>query len=218
MRRPLILVTILLLSMLTLNFRCEKEVVPPFEHTFEIPVHIYPLQKAYSLNDTIWLETEVTGKALFDTKTQQSMLADSGSIAFHASYFEFGTAIKNPANGFCDVISSNGVNVRRALSMTTTVAAIDNYGCGQSSYKLKVGFRPNYSGTYSLSLLKDMLLLNCPNKAIPYNATISYRYKNVDLNMDVFNSLSNSDKGQNDGNKFHTNRISNREEFVFRVE
>lgn len=218
MRRTLILVSILFFSLLTLNFRCEKDVVPPFEHTFEIPVDIYPLKKAYSLNDTIWLETDVTSKLLFDTKTQQNILADSGSITFHASYFEFGTTIKNPANGFCNVISSNGVNIQRELLMTTTVAAINNYGCGQPSYKLKVGFKPNYRGTYSLSLLKDMLLSSCPNKVLPYNATVSYKYKNVDLNLDIFNSLPITDKGQNDGNKFHTDRINNREEFVFRVE
>jgi hypothetical protein len=218
MRRPLILVSILFFSLLTLNFRCEKEPPVAFEHTFEIPVDIYPLKKAYSLTDTIWLETVVTGKFLFDTKTQQSLLADSGSITFRATYFAFGSSIKNPGNGFCDVISSPGAIADRELSITTTVAAVNNYGCGQPSYKIKVGFKPNYRGTYSLSLLKYILLLNCPNRVLRYNATISYRYKNVDLNMDVFNSLSYTDKGRSDGNKFHTDGIKNREEFVFKVE
>lgn len=212
------LVFILFFSLLTLNFRCEKELPVAFAQTFEIPVNISPVKKSYSLHDTIWLETDITGKSLFDTKTQQFILADSGSITFRASYFQFGGAIKNPANGFCEVIGANGVMVQRELSTTTTVAAIHNYGCGQAGYKLKIGFKPNYKGTYSLSLLKDILLLKCPNKILPYNASISYKYKNVDLNMDVFNSLSHSDKGYNDGNRFHSNRINNREAFIIRVE
>jgi len=195
-----------------------KEDVPkPFDNSFEIPVDIYPLKKVYTLTDTIWIETDVPDKFLFDLKTNRNILVDSGKITFSATFNEFGTYITNPPNGLADVISLGGVNTNRNLSQWATRGFIENYGCGQLNYKCKIGFKPNYKGAYWLSLPKD-LLGSCVNKVIPYYATISFKFKNVDLNMDVFNSLSKNDKGGNDGIKFYTDKINNREGFVFMVE
>ena len=214
-----VIIIILFVSLLTMNFRCMKDVEPrPFEQAFLIPVDIYPLKKSYSLTDTIWIETDLTNKFLFDTKSNQNILVDSGQITFGAGFNEFGTYITNPPNGFCDIITINGVNTNRQLSHWGTCGSIENFGCGQASFKCRVGFKPKEKGTYWLSLAKDLLLESCNNKIVPYYATVSYKYKNVDLNLDIFNSLSKNDKGGNDGIKFYTDKIINREGFVFRVE
>jgi hypothetical protein len=91
------------------------------------------------------------------------------------------------------------------------------YGCGQSDFKTRIGFKPNYKGAYALFLKQDDILGNCPTKIKPFRATISFKYKNVDLNMDVFNSLPSNVKGNNNG-AFYINKINNREAFVFKVE
>ena len=216
--RTSIIISVIVFSFFTMNFRCMKEDVPkPFDNSFEIPVDIYPLKKVYTLTDTIWIETDVPDKFLFDLKTNRNILVDSGKITFSATFNEFGTYITNPPNGLADVISLGGVNTNRNLSQWATRGFIENYGCGQLNYKCKIGFKPNYKGAYWLYLPKD-LLASCVNKVIPYYATISFKFKNVDLNMDVFNSLSKNDKGGNDGIKFYTDKINNREGFVFMVE
>jgi hypothetical protein len=212
---------LLLTSLLTMNFQCRKEIFEPkpLVYTLEVPIDIYPLKKSYSLTDTIWIQTDLPTKFLFDTKTNQFIFADTGNITLSAVFNEFGTSITNPPNGFCDIITSNGVNNNRQLSQWGTGGSFENYGCGQSNYKCRVGIKPNQKGTYWLSLFNDLLFESCINKVIPYNALISYKYKRVDLNLDIFNSLSINDKGGNNGTiKFYTDKINNREGFVFKVE
>ena len=214
------IILVILIAILTMNFQCKKDViiVRPFEQTFQIPVDIYPLKKTYSLTDTLWIETEIIGKTLFDTKSNQNLLIDSGQINFGADFNEFGTYITSPSNGFCDIITTNGINTNRQLSQWGTSGSFGDIGCGQSSYKCRVGFKPNQKGTYWLSLNKDLFFKSCNTKVVPYYATISYKYKNLDLNLDIFNSLPKNDKGGNDGIKFYTEKINNREVFVFKVD
>src|SRR5215204_1834288 len=101
-----IIISLVFISFFTMNFRCVKEGVPkPFDNNFEIPVDIYPLKKVYTLTDTIWIETDVPGKFLFDLKTNRNILVDSGKITFSATFNEFGTYITNAPNGLADVIS-----------------------------------------------------------------------------------------------------------------
>jgi hypothetical protein len=208
------------ISLSIMNFRCSKEILEPEppEQAFQIPVSIYPLKKSYSLTDTIWIETDSQTKLIFDTRSNQNILADTGKISFGAVFNRFGASITNPPNGFCDIISLNGVNINRQLSQWGTGFLFDGYGCGQSNYRCKIGFKPNQKGTYFLSLFEEQFMGSCNNKIVPYYALVSYKYKNVDLNLDIFNSLSNNDKGGSDGIKFYTDKINNREFCIFRVD
>jgi hypothetical protein len=219
-RRYLAITAFLLTSLLSLDFRCQKDPEPkPFEQTFLAPVNIFPVKKTYSLTDTIWIETDLPSKTLFDTRANQNTPADTGKITFGASFMEFGTSITNPPNGFCDVITANGLNTNRQVSQWETSGLVEGFGCGQSHYKIRIGFNPNEKGVYGLFLIKDPRFESCPNKVIPYHAAISYNYKNnVDMNAEIFNSLSDNDKGGKDGIKFYSGKINNREAFIFRVE
>lgn len=216
-----ITVTVLLVaSLLTMQFRCHRDdiLTTDFQQAFEIPVDIYPLKKSYTLTDTVWIETDISAKLLFDKKTGLALPADTGMISFGASYNLFGTSITNPANGFCEVIVLNGGNPNRQLSQWATSGFIQEFGCGQSSYRCKMGFRPLLKGTYFLSLGKDLLMGSCPDKVVRYNASVSYRYKSADLGLEIFNALSDNDKGGKEGIAFHTSKIINREFFIFKVE
>lgn len=214
------LIILLFLGIIGMNFRCSPEpaIVGGFDHTFVAPVDIFPLKKTYSLNDTIWLQTDLPSKSLFDTKTNQFLVADTGNISPGGSYMEFGTHITNPAGGFCDVITPSGVNINRELSQWATGGSVDPFGCGQPGYTVKIGFKPRLQGIYGIMLPQDRFFGTCPGKMYAYYATISYQYKNVDLNQDVFNTLSKNDKGGKDGIKFYTDRINSRQLFVFKVE
>ena len=204
--------------LLTMGFRCEKDnLIKPWEHTFEVPVDIAPLKKTYLLTDTIWLETAITGKMLYDTLSAQLITIDTGSLSFRINFSPFGTNLTNPANGFCDVITNGGVNTNRVLAHRSTAASIDNVGCRQSTFKTRIGFKPNYKGVYYLALQSDLMIQNCPNKVKPDYSSFFFRYKPVDLNPDVFNSLSKNDQGRKAGQKYYTEKINRREIFVFRV-
>ena len=200
------------------NFRCQKDEMRPFDQEFEIPLSISPLKKTYSITDTIWLEAEVTGKQLRDRKVNAEVLSDTGKLFFTASYYGFGTGLSKPAGGFCDVITSNGVNTNRRLEEWSSVASIDIDGCTQTSYRFKIGFKLNHKGTYSLLLPKDLLFFSCPNKLVPYHASSSYKFTASDLNADVFNELANKENFGKDAKNHYTEKLSNKELFVFRVE
>jgi hypothetical protein len=212
-------VVLFLLSLFTMNFQCrDKFAIKPFENRFEAAVDISPLKKTYTLNDTIWIETDVPGKFLFDLNSNQNINADTGKIDFYASFNEFGTYVQNPPNGFCTVVTQAGVNADRQFSQWGTSIYVKDFGCGQPDYKIKIGLKPNVKGSFWLILGKDRLMGTCTNKVVPYYASISYKYKNVDLGLDVFNALSTNDKGGNDGIVYYTNQIRNREIFVFSVQ
>jgi len=215
-RREILL--LLLFSMFMLNFRCENDHLQrPFDHTCEIEMSISPLKKTYSLNDTIWLETQVSGKQLWDTKTNQFIVADTGFLSFNISYYGFGLR-SWLTNSLSDVITSNGVNNDRIVSQWSTEAKVANFGCSQPGYKIRIGFKPNHAGTYSLLLPKDLLLGSCNNKIVPYNATTSFKFQTVDLNLDVFNSFASAENLGNDQKKHYTGKINSGEMFVFKVQ
>ena len=218
MKNKFYLLLLLLISILTMNFQCGKPIVTvPYDHTFDIPVGIYPLQKTYTLTDTIWLETDVTGKILYDTKTSQYILSDTGQISFGGVFNVFGTSLTNPSDGFCDIITKDGVNINRWNSQWGTSGSLENFGCSDTSYRCKIGFKPNHTGTYWL-VLSSCNLGSCFDKIIPYYSSINYHYKSVDLNLDVLNTVSDNDLGGRQNRSWYTDRILKREIFVFRVQ
>jgi len=210
-------ITLVAIAILTMDFHCGKDDMSrPFDYQFTATVDIYPLKKFYSLADTIWIETDLPSKYLYDSKSGQSINADTTEIFFRATYGEFGTSITNPPNGFCEIISSNGNIVQPGQSQWATDGYL-NYGCGQPSFKCRIGFKPRFKGAYGIFLMTEDLIGNCPLKIKPLYATLALRYKNVDLNLDVFNTLPASVKGDNTG-AFYINKINNREMFVVNVQ
>ncbi len=210
-------ITCLVVVALAVNFRCSKNMgIRPFEYQFVAGVDIYPLKKTYSLSDTIWIESDLPTKFLFDAISGQSINADTTKVIFRAIYNEIGTSITNPPNGFCQLISSNGNIVQRSEAQWFTGGDLE-YGCGQPDFKCRIGFKPNYKGSFALLLMHEDLLGNCTGKVKRLFAKTSFKYKNVDLNRDVFDSLSQNDKG-GDGGAFYINKINSREGFIIRVQ
>lgn len=217
-KKYITLLSVIFIGLSAVKFKCYKEPMPrPFDHTFEAAIDIYPVKKTYSLTDTIWIETDLPSKILYDTKISQSIVADTGNISFGAVYNEFGTYITNPSNGFCNIITSNGVNINRELSQWATAVTVNNFSCSRADYKYRIGFKPNQKGTFHLLLPRDISFESCPNKIVPYYATISFKYKNIDLGRDIYDALNADDKGGNDGIIYIHQAINQRHTFVFRV-
>lgn len=208
--------TLLFTCIVCMGFRCEEDPIN-FNYNFQVQVDVFPLKKIYSLTDTIWIETDIPNKILFDNKSNQSINADTGQLALMINYNEFTSNTRNPSNGLCDVITANGVNTDRNL-FPGGVQTFIVYGCGQPNYKTRIGFKPNYKGVFRIQFLKDQVFQNCTNKIIKYYATMSYRFKAVDLNLDLLNALPEKDRDGNEGTQLYTQMISNREMFVFKVE
>jgi len=216
-RKYITLFVVIFFGLSALNFRCSKDVVPTFGHSFEAQVDIYPIKKTYALSDTIWIETDLPSKVLYDTKLNQGVIADTGNMSFGATFNEFGTYITSPSNGFCDIITGNAVNSNRELSQWATSVTVNNFSCGSANYKYRIGFKPNQKGTFHLMLPQDILFESCPNKIVPYNATISFKYKNIDLGQDIYDALSAYDKGEQNGITYIYQAIGHRRTFIFKV-
>ena len=200
----------------SMGFQCRKEPVN-FSYNFRADADIYPLKKIYSLTDTIWIETDLPNKFLFDTRSNQNVNADTGQISLMINYNEFASVSRNPSNGLCDVITINGVNKDRNL-FPGGVQTFITYGCGQPNYKTRIGFKPNYKGIFRIQFLKDQIFQNCSGKIIKYYATISFRFKSIDLNLDILNSLPEKERDGKEGTQLYTQMINNREMLVFKVE
>lgn len=219
MRKLVTLAALVFISFFTMNFRCQKEQnIRPFDHHFETGVVIHPVKTTYSLADTIWLETDVSGKLLFDKVSNQLILADTGNISFQASFDGFGLQLSNPPNGFCEIIAPVGVNVTQTFSSWATQGMVKDYGCGQTSYRVRIGFKPNYNGTYGLLLPNDQLVGSCPGKIVLYHAALSYKFKDASLGLAVFNDLASQENLGSDAKKHFISMISERRAFVFKVE
>lgn len=216
-KRSVTLLIVILFGFCALKFKCIKEPLPDYDHIFEAEVDIYPVKKTYALTDTIWLQINLPSKILYDTKTGQNVTADSGNMRFGATFNEFGTYITSPSNGFCDVITNNGVNTNRQLAQWSTAASINNFSCNSTGYKCRIGFKPNQSGTYHLMLPQDINFETCPGKAVPWNATITYKYKITDLGQEIYDALSAYDKGEQDGITYIHQAIGHRRTFIFKV-
>ena len=216
MKRKNLTLWFLFACLFSMGFQCRREPVD-FSYAFRAEVDIYPLKKIYSLTDTIWIETDLPNKSLFDTKSNQNINADTGQVSLMVNYNEFASTLRNPSNGLCDVITINGANKDRYL-FPGGVQAFITYGCSQPNYKTRIGFKPNYKGVFRIQFLKDQIFQNCSNKVIKYYATLSYRFKAVDLNLDILNALPEKDRDGAEGTKLYTEKINNREMFVFKVE
>jgi hypothetical protein len=219
-RNTITLAVMLVVSICSMNVDCYNRAdstdFHPIDYKFEIPVKITELKKTYALADTIWIETNQTAKTLYDVMSNSLVTADTGFITFGASFNEFGTAITNPPNGFCDVLSPAGLNVGKDNGYWGTSVRYE-YGCGQPDYKVRLGFLPHYRGTFYLSLLEQDYLQACPQKHIRYYAQMAYKYEAPDIGLDIFNSLPDNLQGGNGGRDFYRKGIADKEIFVFQV-
>lgn len=200
MKNKVLFITIAaFVALFTFGFQCGKDsIAPELKYNFRIPVDVYPLKKSYRLTDTIWIEADINGKALYDTISKQNVVVDSASLSLDVRYVQLAATNTNPPDGFCQIISAANNNIYRQLYKGTTSANFSNYGCGQTSLRWKLGFKPNYTGTYAIFLSSGGSLQFCQGVRQSYYAPYSFQYKPTDLNKDLFDALPDTARKNDD--------------------
>ncbi len=204
MRKNLLLLSIIVFALVSLNFRCGKqEALLPKEEpmpdpvTLEMPLNIYPVKESYSVGDTIWVEANVPDKMLLNTKTKTKELADA--LRFHVplKFHVVNKQVLVPAGGLCEFINPGQLQLtkdpgyydaRYNVYWNYNNVTILNYGCNESEYKFKLGFRLKAKGAFYIGL-SQAALLSCNEKDPFQNKHISFKYDVQDVNLNVYYGL-----------------------------
>ena len=139
------------MATLCVGTQCHKEDIV-YKYSFLEKIDLFPTQKSYSVGDTIWLQYANPSKKLYDNGTGQYILADTVSITFQVTLNSRYNAPFNPADGYCDFITPNGINLDRYLD-TYGTGLLSTFGCSSNnSNDFKIGVILKQKGIYSLDL------------------------------------------------------------------
>ncbi len=219
MRNSLYLsIATLVIALLCMGTQCDKEGIE-YKYTFMERINLFPSQKRYRVRDTIWLQYASQNNRLYDNRTSNHVAADTVSVGFQVSFNSRYNATVNPPDGFCDFITSTGVNVGRYLSYYGT-GFFFTFGCNSSNnYDFTIGVIPKQKGIYSLDLSgTPWNVTACSNRISPFPfSTIEYRFNVADCNKDVYLSIpplsrGETPKGSTEG------KINSKQVYVVRVE
>ncbi|MHA6248627.1 hypothetical protein ACXYMU_11860 [Pontibacter sp. CAU 1760] len=199
---------------LTTGFQCEDDYPPEPEpaNIYKETLSLAPFKKSYALGDTIWIETSLNDKRLFDSKSGQKVLVDSVSLPIELSYSALYQVYNRPAEGFCKVISSNLVEAKTEnYERTTFVFA--SYGCNQSDYRFRIGIVPLSTGVYSLKIAEKNYFYNClKQQQYAERSQILYTFGLNDTNKDIFLAIPPISRGG-----LNTEKIDSKEEYIVKV-
>ena len=208
----LIIIASVFILFLCMSTQCNKEYTPP-TYTFIEKLNLFPAQKVYHTGDTIWLQYNNVGKKLFDYKSGLEIPVDSISIPFMIGFNGRYNHPVSPADGFCDFVSSNGINVGRYLGDFGS-SDFQNFGCNtNNNFDFIVGVVLKKTGIYSLDLFgAPRYLSSCSNRVSNYiNGTLEYFFNVQDCNKDIYLTIPGAS-----GNM--KNKIDSKKAFVVKVE
>lgn len=219
MRNSLYLpVSMFCVSLLCIGFQCTEDPIE-YKYNFVEKINLFPTAKSYKVGDTIWLEYVNINKLLFDNRTSKYIAADTVSIEFQISFNSRYNAPVNPAGGFCDYVTTNGLNVGRYLGDFGT-GFLFTFGCNNTNnYNFTLGVIPKHKGIYSLDLLGIPRNVGaCSNRGSGFPlSTIEYRFNVVDGNKDIFLSIPPNSRGETTGG-YTEGKIDNKQVYIIKVE
>lgn len=187
--------TIILLFALTIifGFQCHKyDIEPmPIQQSFREKISLFPAQKIYNVNDTIWLKFTTTDKTLFDTISKQRLSTDLVRFNFGSILIPKYNTPNNISNSFCKFITANNVTPYYDTTQLYSRVSYD-VGCdAQPSYNIQLGIVLKYPGIYLLNPSGIARGLQpCANQTNPYpSSELYFTYDLPDCNKDVFLSI-----------------------------
>jgi hypothetical protein len=208
----------LFIALLCMATQCNKEYIE-YKYNFIEKVDLFPAQKSYQVGDTIWLQYVNPSKRLFDNRTSQNIAVDTVSVQFQVSFNRRYNTPVNPSDGFCDYVTTNGINAGRYLADNGT-GFFFTFGCSSNnSYDFKIGVVPNQKGIYSLDLSGNPGYLNpCSNRISGFPpSTIEYRFNVVDGNKDIYLAIPPNSRGESPKGSTES-KIDGKQVFVVKVE
>ena len=212
-------VTTLFAALLCMGFQCEKEYPIEYKYNFVEKINLFPTSKSYKVGDTIWLQYLNPNKILFDDRTSNHIAADTVSVDFQVAFSSRYNTPVNPSGGFCDYVSTNGVNVGRFLGEYGTVFLF-KFGCNSNnSYNFTLGVVPKQKGIYSLDLLGvPRNVSGCTNRIIGFPlSTIEYRFNVADGNKDIYLSIPPQSRGESIKG-YTESKIDSKQVYIVKVE
>ncbi|RDV17046.1 hypothetical protein DXT99_00565 [Pontibacter diazotrophicus] len=190
-------------SCLTMGLQCDEYVEPEYSHIIQETLSLTPYKKTYNVGDTNWVETNLTGKYLYDTKIFQRVLIDSVSLPLKLFYHDL---YKNPSSttgGFVKAIHPDLVEKQDPYLFFY-------YACNQPDYKFKVGLVLLTPGIYSLRISDQNYFSNCITQAS--YSRIYYKFDLEDSNKDIFLAIPPISRGG-----LNTDKMDAKEEFIVQV-
>jgi hypothetical protein len=185
-KQPFLVTVILCLSGVTMmNFQCDKyDVLPPLKYEFSEKLALYPLKKAYKINDTIWIEFQKTNKQLFDTKSNQGVFLDSGVVAFGVNITPIYNTPVHPVDGYGDFVVLDAAKVD---SFNHDVFGVYvQKVCSEPNFHFKIGYVPKYKGYYAMPVGGNSVS-SCDSASNDrLFASITYTFDISDSNRDVY--------------------------------
>lgn len=173
---------------LLMGTKCQKEIfIDGPKQEFVEKLNLFPAQKSYSINDTIWLHFQRSDKTLFDTISRQRLPTNAVkfllNIVLLAKYEHPSVA----SGRFCDFIFPANATSTVRTAQDATVGSLD-VGCDNTpSYDVKVGVVMLYKGYYTLDLSSSNPIHPCPGQNNPYTSSIiRFTYNLNDTNKDVY--------------------------------
>ena len=209
---PLIIIASVFILFLCMGTQCYKEYPPP-KYTFIEKLNLFPAKKVYHIGDTIWVQYNNVGKKLFDYKSGLQIPVDTISIPFMIGFNAIYNYAASPVGGFCDFVSSNGINVGRYLGDFGT-SDFQNFGCNtNNSFDFKVGVVLKKTGIYSLDLFYGSRYIStCSNSFSNYvDGTLEYYFNVPDCNKDIYLTIPRA-------SGYIINQIDSKKAFLIKVE
>jgi hypothetical protein len=180
-----------------MSTQCNKESLMPPKYNFIEQLDLFPAQKDYKVGDTIWLQYNNVSKSMYDFSSRQQIPVASISVNFSTALNSKYQAPVNPPDGFCDFISSNGVNINRHLDAHGS-STNQMFGCSANDIDFKIGIVLKKTGIYSIDLPDNIWgIYGCPNRAskFPYS-TIAFKFNVSDCNKDIYLSIPAASRGE----------------------
>lgn len=198
---------------LTMGFQCGDDLPEPEPaNIFRETLSLTPFKKSYKVGDTIWVDTNLNSKLLFDSKSGQKILVDSASLPISLSFTALYQAPFKPSEGFLKTVSSNSVETKTSnFEFTTKVFA--SFGCQQTDYRFKVGIVLLTTGVYALKIEENNFFYNClKQQQYAERSQIFYTFDLNDTNKDIFLAIPPASRGG-----LNTDKIDLKEEYIVKV-
>ncbi|RIJ33951.1 hypothetical protein D1627_16360 [Pontibacter oryzae] len=183
-------------AFLSLAVQCDgNEPEPAYQPHFLEEVSIKPFKKDYKVGDTIWLETVIPDKHLFNTITEQDTLVDNIDIPLSVYFFS-----KYPKHDMRDPADENDFRVINDQNLNVSKgkgAILTYYGCNKSDFKIKIGIILGNKGVFTIGLNEGALRL-CNGNFPEERMWISYRFDVIEGNKEIYLAIPDASKHIND--------------------
>jgi len=200
--------------------QCDKFNYPSrnLQYDFTQSISLYPYNKQYHINDTIWISLNTPSKILLDKKSSQLIGSDSISLGLQLNMAKI-IPISPPVDpsAYCEFLIPSNLNPDYN-NYGTGYATYLRYGCDNNpGYIFRFGVVLKGAGTFSIELIEKKETGLCiPNSStnVTYSQ-ITYSFNLADCNKDIYLGIPAPARGNMSSQ--NESKIDRKQYFVFEV-